>query len=329
MSDLESLLEYNEIVKKLFANEGFQFYNNYGFEKGFSVRRSYCEWDNGHNEMTLRKFVCSRQGFREEKQLKRAIKKRKPRNITRVGCLAKFVIARDQITGHWYVKDFIDEHNHPMAPAELTCLLRSHRRISDEQKAEIVEMESSGIRKHKIMDILEIQYGGYDKVGCTTRDLYNFCHRYKAETIAAGDAQTVISYLIELQRRDPDFFFKYMVDGEGHLKGLFWCDSQCLLDYEAFGDVVVFDSTYKINRYNLPLVPFVGVNHHRSTVIFGCGIISHENIESYVWLLSTFSEAMIQKHPISVITDGDLAMQRAIRLVWPNSSHRLCIWHIE
>ena len=155
MSDLESLLEYNKIVKKMFANEeeGFQFYNNYGFEKGFSVRRSYCEWDNGHNEMTLWKFVCSRQGFREEKQLKKAIKKRKPRNITRVGCLAKFVIARDQITGQWYVKDFIDEHNHPMAPAELTCLLRSHRRISDEQKAEIVEMESSGIRKHKIMDI--------------------------------------------------------------------------------------------------------------------------------------------------------------------------------
>jgi zinc finger SWIM domain-containing protein 3 len=207
--------------------------------------------------------------------------------------------------------------------------LRSHRRISDELKAEIVEMESSGVRKHKIMDILEMRYGGYDKVGCTTRDLYNFCHRYKAKTIAAGDTQTVISYLTELQRRDPDFFFEYMVDGEGHLKGLFWCDSQCLLDYEAFGDVVVFDSTYKTNRYNLPLVPFVGVNHHRSTVIFGCGIISHENIESYVWMLRTFSEAMIQKHPVSVITDGDLAMQRAIRLVWPNSSHRLCIWHIE
>ena len=156
---------------------------------------------------------------------------------------------------------------------------------------------------------------GMIRLGVQQRTLYNFCHLYKAETIATGDAQTVISYLTELQRRDPDFFFKYMVDGEGHLKGLFWCDSQCLLDYEAFGDVVVFDSTYKTNRYNLPLVPFVGVNHHRSTVIFGCGIISHENIESYVWLLSTLSKAMIQKHPISVITDGDLAMQRAIRLV--------------
>ena len=31
MADLESLLEYNEIVRKMFANEyeGFQFYNTY------------------------------------------------------------------------------------------------------------------------------------------------------------------------------------------------------------------------------------------------------------------------------------------------------------
>jgi zinc finger SWIM domain-containing protein 3 len=34
-----------------------------------------------------------------------------------------------------------------------------------------------------------------------------------------------------------------------------------------------------------------------------------------VWILSTFSGAMVQKHPVSMITDGDLAMQRAIGLV--------------
>jgi zinc finger SWIM domain-containing protein 3 len=110
---------------------------------------------------------------------------------------------------------------------------------------------------------------------------------------------------------------------------LFWCDSQSQLDYEAFGDVVVFDSTYKTNRYNLPFVPFVGLNHHWSTVIFGCRVISHETGESYEWMLRAFSEAMSQKHPVSVITDGDLAMQRAIRVVWPNANHRLCGWHIE
>jgi zinc finger SWIM domain-containing protein 3 len=76
------------------------------------------------------------------------------------------------------------------------------------------------------------------------------------------------------------------------MKGLLWYDCQCRLDYAAFGDVVVFDSTYKMNRYNLPLVPFVGVNHHGSTVLFACGIIAQETIESYVWMLRTFSDAM-------------------------------------
>ncbi|XP_066358145.1 protein FAR1-RELATED SEQUENCE 5-like [Miscanthus floridulus] len=224
MPNLDSL-EYNEIVLKIFGNEreGFHFYNNYNKEKGFSVRRSYCEWDNGHNEMILRKFVCSHEGFREEKELKREIKKWKPRNITHVGCLAKFVIPRDQNTGLWYVKDFIDEHNHPMAQPDLACL-----------------------------------YGGYDKVGYTTRDLYNFCHRNKVETVAIGDAQTVINYLAECKRRDPDFFFKYKTDGKGHLEGLLW----------------------------------------------------------------TFSDAMIQKHSVFVITDGELAMQRAIRLVNASDSQK-------
>ena len=101
------------------------------------------------------------------------------------------------------------------------------------------------------------------------------------------------------------------------------------MDYRVFGDVVVFDGTYKTNRYNLTLVPFVGVNHHKSTVLFACGILSHEDTESYVWLLRSFCDAMIQKHPVSVITDGDRAMQKAISIVWPNSSHRLCVWHIE
>ncbi|CAN6167958.1 unnamed protein product [Urochloa humidicola] len=327
----EALSEYYEIVSKMFGSEeeGFQFYNKYAREKGFSVRKCYVEWDEANEHIVLRKFVCFRQGFRQLKHMVKENRKRKARNITRVGCPAKIVIAQNQETRQWYVKDFIDEHNHDLATPDLACMLRSHRRISDEQKASIVELQISGIRKHRIRDILEVQYGGFDKVGCTSRDIYNFSYHYKQETIAAGDAQTVIRHLIARQDRDPEFFFKYLVDTEGRLNGLFWSDSQCQLDYEAFGDVVIFDSTYRTNRYNMPFVPFVGLNHHRSTVIFGCGIISHETNEAYEWMLRTFSDAMVNKHPISVITDGDLAMQRAIRVVWPNSNHRLCIWHIE
>ncbi len=93
--------------------------------------------------------------------------------------------------------------------------------------------------------------------------------------------------------------------------------------------MVIFDSTYHVNRYSLPFVPFVGANHHRSTIIFGCGILSNESVSSYVWLLQTLLEAMHQKHPKSLITDGDASMAKAITKVMPNTDHRLCSWHIE
>ena len=133
MADLENLMEYSEIISKIFANEdeGYQFYNAYALGKGFSVRKSYVEWNNDHTELTLRRFVCSRQIYREEKYVKKEIKKRRPRDITRVGCPAKLVIAPDRNSGQWYVKNFIDEHNHPLAPTDLGCLLHSHRKISN------------------------------------------------------------------------------------------------------------------------------------------------------------------------------------------------------
>jgi zinc finger SWIM domain-containing protein 3 len=66
MPDVESLFEYNKIVRKIFdsEDEGREFYNHYTYEKGFSVRKEYCGWDNGKNTRTLHKFVCSCEGFR-------------------------------------------------------------------------------------------------------------------------------------------------------------------------------------------------------------------------------------------------------------------------
>ena len=125
----ESMFEYVNVVSKMFDSEaeGYEFYNKYALEKGFSVRKSYVEWDGSNKYIILRKIVCSRQGFREEKHMKRKMedRKRRPRSLTRVGCNAKLVITRQEETGRWFVKDFIDEHNHPLAPRDLSCLLRS------------------------------------------------------------------------------------------------------------------------------------------------------------------------------------------------------------
>jgi zinc finger SWIM domain-containing protein 3 len=144
-----------------------------------------------------------------------------------------------------------------------------------------------------------------------------------------GDAATAIGINASRKERDPSFFFDYELDKDGHLNRMFWCDSQSRQDYEDFGDVVVFYSTYKMNRYGMPFVPFVGLNNHRKTTIFGCDIVSDETEETYKWLLRTFLRAMCQKMPKSVITDADAAMIRAIREVLLDVWHRICTFHIE
>ena len=37
---------------------------------------------------------------------------------------------------------------------------------------------------------------------------------------------------------------------------------------------------------------------------------------------------MSGKHPSTIFTDQDVAMAAAIAFVFPNTSHRLCLWHI-
>ena len=223
----------------------------------------------------------------------------------------------------------MDEHNHRLAMPDEVPFLWSHRKIKDFHRNEIMSMEAAGIRKHVIRDVLQCRYGGYDKVGIVTKDIYNYCSKNKRSRIAEGDARTVLGLLLKRRNTDPDFYFDYKVDDDSRLMSLFWCDTQSRMDYQSFGDVVVFDSTYRMNRYKMPFVPFVGLNHHRNTTVFGCGIICDERADSYIWVLQAFLKAMCQKKPQSVITDGDYSMIKAIRQVLPGVSHRICSWHVE
>jgi zinc finger SWIM domain-containing protein 3 len=106
---------------------------------------------------------------------------------------------------------------------------------------------------------------------------------------------TVLGLMQSRQMADPDFYYDYQLDGNG-LRTMFWCDGQSRMNYQSFGDVV-FDSTYRMNRYKMPFVPFVGMNQHRSTTVFGCGIVSDEHVESFIWLLLALMKAMCQQKP--------------------------------
>jgi zinc finger SWIM domain-containing protein 3 len=100
------------------------------------------------------------------------------------------------------------------------------------------------------------------------------------------------------------------------------------MDYACFGDAVSFDAIFQINKFEMPFAPLLGTNYHKQTIIFGAALLFNKTVESFVWLFQTFLTAMLGKHPNTIFTDQDAAMAGTIAYVFPNTSHRLCLWRI-
>ncbi|KAE8705603.1 hypothetical protein F3Y22_tig00110419pilonHSYRG00012 [Hibiscus syriacus] len=223
--------------------------------------------------------------------------------VTRTGCKARVVVTTTNTNDHWVISKSYQKHNHALYTPAMTPFMRSNRAVS---KADIDEATT----------LKEV-------------DLYNALQRGKAKEIVDGHVNALIAYFDYKKHDDLGFFMTYLVDESGALHNLIWSDSTSRSDYTCFGDVIAFDTTYKDNLYGRPIMPIVGVNHHYNTIVFATAIIDDETSQSFEWVIQNFLEAMMNKSPISVVTDGDRAMQRAIKSVIPYAKHRLCSWHLS
>ena len=92
-----------------------------------------------------------------------------------------------------------------------------------------------------------------------------------------------------------------------------------IIDYSYFGDAITFDTTYSTNKDARPLGVFLGLNHHKETIVFGGALLYNETIESFVWLFETFLEVMSKNKSITIFTNQDVAISPAIKVVMPKT----------
>ncbi|KAE8695374.1 hypothetical protein F3Y22_tig00110717pilonHSYRG00005 [Hibiscus syriacus] len=243
--------------------------------------------------------------------------------LTRTGCKARVVVTTTNTNDQWVISKSDQKHNHALCTPAMTPFMRSNRAVSKADIDEATTLKEVGIGTSQVMNYLTQQAGGYHNVGFTHKDLYNALQRGKAKEIVDGDVNALIAYFDYKKHDDPGFFMTYSVDESGALYNLIWSDSISRSDYTCFGDVIAFDTTYKDNLYGRPIMPIVGVNHHHNTIVFATAIIADEMSQSFEWVLQNFLEAMMNKSPISVVTDGDRAMHRAIKSIIPYDKHRL------
>ena len=84
----------------------------------------------------------------------------------------------------------------------------------------------------------------------------------------------------------------------------------------------------KEKKEGRPFALFVGVNHHKQTIIFGAVLLYDETFEIFMWLFDSFQKAMFGKKPQTILTDQDVAMAKALASQWPETHYRLYVWHM-
>ncbi|XP_050895588.1 protein FAR1-RELATED SEQUENCE 6-like [Lathyrus oleraceus] len=127
---------------------------------------------------------------------------------------------------------------------------------------------------------------------------------------------------------DSYFFYDIDLDDDFHLRNVFWADARSRATYEYFGDVVTLDTTYLTNKYDMPIVAFVGVNHHGQSTLLGCRLLSGEDTDSFAWLFKLWLRCMLEKAYLGIVTNQCKDMKNAIELVFPTTCHRWYLWHI-
>ncbi|KAE8692143.1 hypothetical protein F3Y22_tig00110858pilonHSYRG00086 [Hibiscus syriacus] len=298
--EVHNVDESDRLVGQLFCSrdQAWYFYKGFAQEHEFSARKGTTRLDVEGNVKT-QEFSCSKKRFRASKD-NIVNRQRAHTLVTITGCKARVVVTATNTNNQWVISKSYQEHNHALCTPAMTLFMRSNRAA-----------------------------GGYHNVGFTHKDLYNALQRGKAKEIVDGDVNALIAYFDYKKHDDLEFFMTYSVDKSRALYNLIWSDSTSRSDYTCFSDVIAFDTTYKDNLYGRPIMPIVGVNHHHNTIVFATSIIADETSQSFEWVLQNFLEAMMNKSPISVVTDGDRAMQRAIKSVISYDKHRLCFWHLS
>ncbi|KAL2940427.1 Protein FAR1-RELATED SEQUENCE 5 [Bienertia sinuspersici] len=140
----------------------------------------------------------------------------------------------------------------------------------------------------------------------TVRHVYNYRDKIRRERLdGRNPAQQVLHEVVQ-----HGYVYWTTTDMDGCICQLFCAHPTSLQLFRTWPYVVGMDSTYKTNRYNMPLVEIIGVTPCNNNFLIG-------NILGESVQLS------------AIVTDRDLGLTKALAQVFPQTSHLLCTWHIN
>ena len=129
-----------------------------------------------------------------------------------------------------------------------------------------------------------------------------------------------MQYLISKLEEHNYVYFTTENSEETTLEDIFFAHSESINMFNTFPSILVMDSTYKTNFYQIQLFEIVGVTSSNMTYSVGFAFLSFE-------MLVGFLSSKLNM-PKVVVTDRDNALMNVVAKVLPETNDILCYFHI-
>ncbi|XP_072970145.1 protein FAR1-RELATED SEQUENCE 6-like [Typha angustifolia] len=295
-----------------------RFYKRYARRVGFgvSVRRSSFTKEGVCLYLEL---MCCKGGRR------RSEPKFRKRTSATTNCLAKIRV-KLWGDGLLHLELASLDHNHPVSPS-MARFLSCYKQLSGAAKRRLRANSGSMLPPEEPSRMPVDRLGALEELLFGESEHRSFVERGRLK-FGEGDAEALRLFFTRMQAKNSNFFNVVDLDAEGCVRNVFWADARSRAAYEYYNDVVALDTSYVVSKHEMPLVTFVGVNHHGQSVLLGCSLLSDETAETYVWLFKAWIACMSGHLPKALITDQCKGIQSAISEVLPGVHHRFCLFQI-
>lgn len=300
--DFKSYKKLEKYAKRIAIKEGFNFVTGHSKAGKYSDQNSRVEL----------KCHMHNRGQSEKKRSRGA------RSGT--SCRFRIVASRQKANQRWIFK-VLGEHNHPKMLSKGALALAEG--LSDRAKGIIVELLD---KDYSHQDIFKIIREKCPRESITRSLVRNFVNDHKAELMK--NSTRVARLFTHL--RVKNYFVSMCGDTDKDLSRFFFAPRQQVRMLCHYGSVLIMDSTYKTNRYKLPLFHIIGLSPYNTTFQVAFSLLDEENEEAYKWaLLQLKSIYPRNKGPAVLVTDRELALGNAIKVVFPKAKHIICKWHVK
>ena len=168
---------------------------------------------------------------------------------------------------------------------------------------------------------MDMQVGGRESLGHTKVYQNNYLRTKRQKDLVYTEVGYLLKYFSDKTLKHPSFFYYIQLDNEEQITNILQADAKMIIDYGQLGDVVSFDTTYKVDKK---------INHSQFLlylIIIDWQLYSmyDEIADSFMWLFDIFLKAMSWKSLKMIFIDQDVAMTKVISHV--SEPHVSCMTH--